>query len=608
MVLLCAILLFFASTGLAETSENCWALVSDLQQKLASENDAIQKALLEERIATLIDQITQQSDILPQIAEEKSLDFQLSQPTREHSEQTVQNTQNKNSDRLEKYYKDIQEQLCLIATCYSSKKFLMPEDKVFHDRISFFFSSRLSELRAYLDVVQSDEEVDATILQHVEERCEILTHFVQCCDYVYAAFVAAFVLCDHEMSRWDDVSYFMLYAIEQLIPVVQKCWNNSVQKESLALLQAQSEKIVRDVVIQVYQVSLIKRVFKKSYVDALLSISWSDEHRKFFKEYGILVTASRIGLQEHNRAMLQDQLNTFESILIRCDGLLQQVLYENSNSITKTILEKSQLALFALKSEIEEAACLLFDYTRFPSRAEMYINHVNIIKDPLFTKLLHDAFFKPYAQKYLIALEIAIKSDDDSRDVRYELFDTLSALKKLKGSMAQGYLKKMLFGADEEIQIVDQMIENVQKLYQEKSKAYLSEPDSFFQKLISGEWFKKEKIKKIFGEQCGNIAFDVIHHYVGQKFDTQDSATVYVVSIVAPLLLIAVLKYLVPNLPQKVQQKVTDFIRVMPTIEHDDNQLAQLIKENPEVVQTFLQQDPALSKALIEQIQAQISK
>lgn len=637
-------MLFVAILSAATTEQN-WELVAKLQQQHEQEVDSAKKAALDEQLVQVLNALSAEPASLQ---DEERSDFVVLETQEVVTEQSITTEQEPSTtgnqkmsdldeqpqpviqdsialkrvqilEKLEERFQKLDQDVTTIKTIYCNKKLLTFDDKIVHDQISLFLTSTTSQIRAYLDTARSVELSEADqqqIIYYVFNMFAFLEAFICLVDQAHAKVISVFICLPKDEITWSDVQSITLEIVENLVNYFQDVWLNiqgDVSKDELVLDAIEPlENIVYNTLYPTYQSSIFKRLWSSSSLDCLLSITWDGDERENFKDYAHVMTLSFIAQQEHDYAALQELFDEINNLVVQFEHATINSAHawndKNMSKLVACVFKTCIFNLLCLKAELEQISSIKIDYLAAPAKAESYLAHAQIIKDPLFKELYSKIAFRPCMVAYMTSLDFYFKSEVCTVEVMYDLYSALYRLKQLKNRAAQGLLKKAICGEQEYHLLLDQMLDILEKSYKTVRATLLPPQQGFMQKLMSGEWFQVNKIKNFISEKSSKAVVELAHKCLGQTFDNKESATVYVVSVVAPLVLLAALKYLVPNLPQKVQQKVVDFIRVMPSVQEDDQELAELIRENPEVVQIFLKQDPALSKALVEQIQGQLSK
>lgn len=526
--------------------------------------------------------------------------------------------------RIQKLAADVQ----LVLTSYCNKQLLTFQDKIRHDQLSLFLISRLDDLTAYHNLLSSVQGDDAALITNqINKTCEFLEAFMYWVKCTHAKMGAVFVCCADrgESVTWSDLNSMTLELLEHFQALIESIWYDVIEGSwSIDVLEEAvfnnnyRAHLAYGLLPALYKASFLKRLAYgvtpcvQLYIDRVLDFSWYEKFPALCENFVRDTTAASLALQLYKPLDYQKLLSTLSSTVTLFEGTKLGCLQQFKNhkkdaQLVRDMLNSSIFSLLTLKHELEMSAAIQLDYTAAPDKAEAYLGYAQVIKDPLFQAMAQKASFKNYITQYMHALDLYFSSTECTVDVMYQLYGSMYALTQLRLACSQGAVKKFLYGLQEYELMIDQMLGVVQKAYLHARTLLLPQQQTFMQKLMGGEWLHADKLKKALHDSAGKVMIQLGGKWFGQHFDDPESAAFYAASVLAPIAMLAILKYLVPNLPERIQQKVIEFIGVMPQVQSDEKKLAQLIQANPDVVSQFFKQEPALGKLLMTQLQGKVN-
>jgi len=602
-------------TAVPASLTQIWEQIGQLQQQQAQEINPAKSQVLAQKINQLLDDANRLNTIddasvsqnLP--VEPIPLQIKVQEVYAPVVNLTLSNTL---EERIEKLDADIQ----LVLTSYCNQNLVTFHDKIRHEQVSLFLLSRLGDLRAYLNVLNNIQGDDAlAIEEQIIKTCKLLEAFLYWVKSTHAKIAAVFVCCGGQSVTWPDLHAIALELLVYFQELVEVVWSDVIEGSySIDIFNDYLAHCAYEVLPASYKLSFVKRLaygvtpFVQSYLDQLLEYSWYAKFPTLCENFTRDMTAIILTLCNNEASIYQEQLSKLSATVALFEGTklgcLQQFRDNKKEAqLVRDMLNSSIFALLTLKHELENSTAIQLDYKTAPDKAEAYLGYAQVIKDPLFQEMSRKSSFKVYTAHYMHALDFYFLSKDCTVDVMYQLYGAMYGLTQLRLACSQGAFKKFLYGQHKYQLMIDQMLGIVQKAYLHARTLLIPQQQSFMQKMMGGEWLHADKLRKALHDSAGKVMVQLGGKWFGQHFDDPESAAFYVASVLAPIAMLALLKYLVPNLPERIQQKVIDFIGVMPQVQSDEKKLAQLIQANPDVVSEFFKKEPELGKLLMTQLQ-----
>lgn len=485
-----------------------------------------------------------------------------------------------------------------IINILCSAEIICIDKRINHERVSIFLKSICIDLRTWLDVARSvdgQDRKDSELM--IERMVQVIKGFVESVNDILVYVTSVSMAFDKDCYEIEGVHEIILRALEELTSSLKKAWNSIDNHKKFHIFCGKAQPLSYKLLEPYYQVSSPKRWWSGSLLDQVFAITMTRDQKNILKKYHLLVSTVFCAFNDSNKVILQQKASEIISIIELVDfektSMDDSLLCDIFDSIIFNLLElKESISSFLIAPNIILNS----------EKAESYVAHRYVISDIRFRNLYRSTVFKSYLRKYITSLELYFSIEKHSPvDVMYEVYDALYGISLLKTHEEKCFFKKMVFGVPEYLVLLDQMHDVLKKAYNDLRTQFLPKT-GFLQKLFGTDWLAKDKIKNFICEKSGEAVVEIAQKCIGQRFDTKESAMVYAMSIGAPITLLAALKWLVPNLPHHLQKKVHEFVRVLPLAQDDDQKLAQLIKDNPEVVQAFLAQDPSLVEMLTKSL------
>lgn len=605
-----------------ESLTQIWEQIGLLQQQQTLEINPSKAQALAEQINQLLDQANALNAINHDVvAQEPYAKPVLADINGQEPE--IPLSGNKLADPLEERIQKLDTDIQLILTSYCNKSLLTFQDKIRHDQLALFLTSRLDDLAAYCDLLNAVQGDDAAIITaQINKTCEFLEACMYWIKCTHAKMVAVFVCCADrggESVMWSDLHTMTLELINHFEEILETMWPDVIEGQlGIELFNEYLVDCAYQTLPASYKSSFLKRLAYgltpcvQLYLHQVLEFSWYEKFPVLCENFTRDMTAAFIELQNYQPVQPAKQLRALSKTVALFEGTkfgcLQQFKDNKQEAqLVRDMLNSSIFALLTIKHELASSAAIQLDYTAAPDKAEAYLGYAQVIKDPLFQAMAQKNSFKNCMAQYMHALDFYFSSTECSVDVMYQLYGAMYALTQLRLACSQGAIKKFLYGLQKYELIIDQMLGIVQKAYLHARTLLLPQQQTFMQKLMGGEWLHADKLKKALHDSAGKVMIQLGGKWFGQHFDDPESAAFYTASVLAPIAMLAILKYLVPNLPERIQQKVIEFIGVMPQVQSDEKKLAQLIQANPEVVSEFFKKEPTLGKMLMTQLQVKVN-
>lgn len=606
-----------------------WEQIGQLQQQQALEVNPSKAQALAEQINQLLDEANALNAVNYDIVAPQEPYAKPVLADINGQELGMQLSGNTLSDPLEERIQKLNTNIQLVLTSYCNKTLLTFQDKIKHDQVSLFLISRLDDLAAYHDLLNAVQGDDAAVITtQINKTCEFIEAYIYWIKSTHAKMVAVFVCCANRGSEsvtWSDLHAMTLEFLVHFQELVESMWYDVIEGswdvdvlETAVFTNDYRANLAYEVLPSLYKSSFLKRLAYgvtpcvQLYLNQLLEFTWYEKFPALCENFTRDMTAVCSALQSYQPVEPAKQLSTLSATVALFEGTklgcLQQFKDNKKEAqLVRDMLNSSIFALLTLKHELESSTAIQLDYTAAPDKAEAYLGYAQVIKDPLFQAMAQKASFKNGIAQYMHALDLYFTSSECTVEVMYQLYGSMYALTQLRLACSQGAIKKFLYGLHEYQLMIDQMLGVVQKAYLHARTLLLPQQQSFMQKLMGGEWLHADKLKKAIHDSAGKVMIQLGGKWFGQHFDDPESAAFYAASVLAPIAMLAILKYLVPNLPERIQQKVIDFIGIMPQVQSDEKKLAQLIQANPEVVSEFFKKEPALGKVLMTQLQGKVN-
>lgn len=223
------------------------------------------------------------------------------------------------------------------------------------------------------------------------------------------------------------------------------------------------------------------------------------------------------------------------------------------------------------------------------------LTFAHLLQQPVFKSLTQQKEIKTVAADFVsyMTLYFQEKSKRDAHLLHKCIF-LQKTIEQLHNEYAAGWLKWFVLGDSCYKNSLEQMQQLVRAvIIRLEDQLYPSK--GFIASLMSGEWFKSASSEQ---QKEGSLE---IQNLLKKNVGNVKVATLPIVGVVAPSLLIALLKKYMPNMPEGIKKSIENYL-LHYVHSGDIGSLLSYLLNNPEISEECSKQDPQLFASLHSQI------